>query len=136
MIAALDPPYSGTDALNYASAFVSKDYRQRNRIHLIADDNVGVTHSGRDDLHQYLVRTRLLDGERFNHERPACAADDGGPDLAALSDGTASHLSYHRNQAVRLTVHRQARLGQRHELVVSQEVPCTLQEGPMSAWGH
>ncbi len=59
MIAALDLPYSGTDALNYASAFVSNDYRQRNRIHLVANDNVGVAHSGRDDSHQYLVRTRL-----------------------------------------------------------------------------
>ena len=77
MVAALDLAYSGTDALNDTSAFVAEDYRQGDRIHLVADDNVGVAHSGRDDPHQHLVAPRFLDGEssqsrmaRLRYERP------------------------------------------------------------------
>ena len=85
MISGPDLADSGADALDDTRPFMAKNDRQRHRIDLIADDKIGVAHAGRDDPHQHFVGAGLFDGQRFDFERAAFAANDRGFDIAAFA---------------------------------------------------
>ena len=87
MVAGRDFAHCGADLLDDARSFVTEHDRQRHRIDLVANDDIGVAHAGRDDPHQHFVGARFLDGERFDLERPAFAANDRSFDLMAAIFG-------------------------------------------------
>ena len=60
MIARNDFSDCRTHALDDAGAFMSENDWQRNGIYLVADENIGVAHAGRDNTHQHFVGARLI----------------------------------------------------------------------------
>ena len=50
---------SRADALDGARALVAEDRRERHRVPLVADDEVGVADAGRRDADEHLVRAKL-----------------------------------------------------------------------------
>ena len=96
MIARNDLADCRTYALNDASAFMPKNDWQRNGIHLVAYDNIGVAHPGRDNPHQHFVVARLIDRQRFNLKRTALSAHNSGPGLCGLRGRLEGHLCTRR----------------------------------------
>ena len=70
--------------LDDAGAFVAEHDRQRHRVHLVTDDQVGVAQPGRDDADEDLVVSRRAEIRRLEVEG-ALRADDRGGDLTVAS---------------------------------------------------
>ncbi len=66
----------GAHTLDNTGAFVPKNDRQRNRIYLIANDNIRVAHPCRDNPHQNFVGARLINRQRLYLKGATFAADD------------------------------------------------------------
>ena len=65
-----------TNALDDAGALVSEDDRFRATVPLVNVD-VGMIDAARDDPHEYLTPTGLLDLENFQRRRAGCVPRDG-----------------------------------------------------------
>ncbi|MGA8320501.1 MAG: hypothetical protein WB774_06695 [Xanthobacteraceae bacterium] len=84
MVARNDFAHARTDAFDDARAFMAEYDRQRHRIDLVANDDIGVAHAGRDNAHQHSIGARRFDGKLFDRERAAFLANDCGLDGAVL----------------------------------------------------
>ena len=81
------------DGLDDARSLVPEHRRQRHRVPLVTDDQVGVTDPAGDDPHHDLVGTRLVELELLDRERGALGLGDRGPRCASLQRLTASRVS-------------------------------------------
>jgi hypothetical protein len=80
--------HRGADSLQHPGAFVPEHRRQRDRIPLVANDQVGVADPGRHDPDQHLVGPQLAEPDRLDRERRALGRGDRSFDLngGSLSD--------------------------------------------------
>jgi hypothetical protein len=80
-----------TYALDDASAFMPEDDWQGNGIYLVAYDNIGMAHPGRDNPDQHFIIARLIDRQRFDLKRTALVAHNSGPGLSGLRGRLEGH---------------------------------------------
>jgi hypothetical protein len=81
MIARLYVADGRSHLLDDARSFVAEHPRQRQRVLLVNDDEIRMTHAGRDDSDEDFVRARTVKLQFLLDERSALLADDSGGDL-------------------------------------------------------
>lgn len=86
VVSGLDLRDGTADRFHHAGSLVSEHDRQRHRVHLVPDHEVGVAQAGCDDTHDNLVRTWRLHEHGIELER-AFGPDDGGCDLSGRQVG-------------------------------------------------
>jgi hypothetical protein len=76
MVAGRDARHIGADHFYNAGALMSEDRRERRRIALIANHDIGVAHTRGDDPNKNLVMSGLADTDILDLKRLAALADD------------------------------------------------------------
>ncbi len=94
------------DPFRDTGSFVTEHDGQGNAVELVARDHVGMTHPGRNDPNQDLVRAGFFQRERLDLERSALLADHRRFDLSGLHLGCVGHL---------LLLHARSSSHRRHE---------------------
>ena len=77
MVAGLHLGDARANFLDNAGALMAEHDRLRHRIHLVADNHVGVAHAGGYDADQHFVVARLAHAQLFNGEGTTLAAHHG-----------------------------------------------------------
>ena len=94
----------GADRLDDAGAFMPEHRRQRNRVPLVANDQVGVADPARDHADQHLVGLKLAQLETLDLERGSLGLGDRGVDLHSREPKGLGRVQYRREQRFTRTV--------------------------------